>query len=154
MVQIKTILCALDFSEVSPKVAEYARMLAESCGARVVALYVAPSLTQYVEFHVQASYIDDFVTGIVSGASETMDSFVKQYFKGVEAEGRVVSGYAAEEIVNVAEEINADMIVLGTHGRKGIDKILFGSVAEKVIKTAKVPVLSMRPEEKPEGKAD
>jgi nucleotide-binding universal stress UspA family protein len=113
-----------------------------------VALYVAPSLTQYVEFHVQASYIDDFVSGIVSGASETMDSFVQEYFKGVPVEGRVVSGYAAEEIVSAAEEVGADLIVLGTHGRKGIDKILFGSVAEKVIKTAKAPVLSMRPEDK------
>jgi nucleotide-binding universal stress UspA family protein len=150
MVQIKTILCALDFSEVSPKVAEYAKTLAEACGAKIVALYVAPSLTQYVEFHVQASYIDDFVTGIVSGASDTMDSFLKEYFKGVTTEGRVVSGYAAEEIVNAAEEVHADLIVLGTHGRKGIDKILFGSVAEKVIKTAKVPVLSMRPEAKDE----
>ena len=69
MVAIKTILCALDFSEVSPKVAAYAKTLAEALGAKVVALYVAPSLTQYVEFHVQASYIDDFVSGIVSGAS-------------------------------------------------------------------------------------
>ena len=148
MVAIKTILCALDFSEVSPKVAAYAKTLAEALGAKVVALYVAPSLTQYVEFHVQASYIDDFVSGIVSGASETMDSFVQEYFKGVPVEGRVVNGYAAEEIVSAAEEVGADLIVLGTHGRKGIDKILFGSVAEKVIKTAKAPVLSMRPEDK------
>ncbi|WP_300161777.1 universal stress protein [Solidesulfovibrio sp.] len=150
MVQIKTIVCALDFSEVSPKVADYARTLAELCGARIVALYVAPSLTQYVEFHVQASYIDDFVTGIVSGATDTMESFIKEYFPGVPVESRVVSGYAAEEIVSVAEEVGADLIVLGTHGRKGIDKILFGSVAEKVIKTAKAPVLSMRPEGKDE----
>ena len=148
MVAIKTILCALDFSEVSPKVAAYAKTLAEALGAKVVALYVAPSLTQYVEFHVQASYIDDFVTGIVSGATDTMDSFIKEYFPGVTVESRVVSGYAAEEIVSAAEEVGADLIVLGTHGRKGIDKILFGSVAEKVIKTAKAPVLSMRPEDK------
>jgi len=148
MAQIKTILCALDFSEVSPKVAAYSKFLAEACGAKVVALYVAPSLTQYVEFHVQASYIDDFVSGIVNGASETMDSFLKEYFGGVPVEGRVVTGYAAEEIVHAAAEVKADLIVLGTHGRKGIDKILFGSVAEKVIKTAEVPVLSMRPEDK------
>jgi len=148
MIQIKTILCALDFSEVSPKVAEYAKTLAEAYGAKIVALYVAPSLTQYVEFHVQASYIDDFVSGIVNGASDTMDSFIAEYFKGVAVEGRVVSGYAAEEIVKASDEVGADLIVLGTHGRKGIDKILFGSVAEKVIKTAQVPVLSMRPESK------
>jgi hypothetical protein len=55
-----------------------------------------------VEFHVQASYIDDFVSGIVNGASETMDSFLKEYFGGVPVEGRVVTGYAAEEIVHAA----------------------------------------------------
>ena len=151
MAHIKTILCALDFSEVSPKVAQYARLMAEAFGARIVALYVAPSLTQYVEFHVQASYIDDFVKGIVSGASDTMDTFAKEYFAGLKVEPRVVSGYAAEEILSTAEEVGADMIVLGTHGRKGIDKILFGSVAEKVIKSAKAPVLSMRPDVKPEA---
>jgi len=151
MVQIKTILCALDFSEVSPKVAAYAKALAQVCGAKIIALYVAPSLTQYVEFHVQASYIDDFVTGIVHGASETMDTFLKDYFTDVPAEGRVVTGYAAEEIVSAAEEMKADIIVLGTHGRRGLDKFLFGSVAEKVIKTSSVPVLSMRPDPKPEA---
>lgn len=151
MVQIKTILCALDFSEVSPKVASYAKSLAEVCGAKVIVLYVAPSLTQYVEFHVQASYIDDFVTGIVHGATDTMNTYLKEYFKDVPAEGKVVTGYAAEEIVNAATEVKADMIVLGTHGRRGLDKFLFGSVAEKVIKMSPVPVLSMRPDPKPEA---
>ena len=78
-----------------------------------------------------------------------MDTFLKEYFKGIETEGRVVTGYAAEEIVNVAEDVHADLIVLGTHGRLGLDKFLFGSVAEKVIKTSPVPVLSMRPDPKP-----
>jgi nucleotide-binding universal stress UspA family protein len=57
----------------------------------------------------------------------------------------VVTGYAAEEILGVAEGEDADMIVMGTHGRKGIDRILFGSVAEKVVKGAKCPVLTVRP---------
>ncbi len=147
MAKIETILCALDFSEVSPKVAHYARLLSETLGARLVVLYVAPSLNQYVEFHVQASYIDNFVQGIVTGATETMDNFLKEHFPGQKVEGRVATGYAAEEILSTAEEVKADMIILGTHGRKGIDKILFGSVAEKVIKSAKVPVLSMRPDQ-------
>ena len=69
MVQIKTILCALDFSEVSPKVASYAKSLAEVCGAKVIVLYVAPSLTQYVEFHVQASYIDEIIKTLESGGT-------------------------------------------------------------------------------------
>ena len=56
-------------------------------------------------------------------------------------------GYAAEEILSRAREEKADLIVMGTHGRKGIDRILFGSVAEKVVKNADMPVLTVRPSE-------
>ena len=57
----------------------------------------------------------------------------------------VVVGYAAEEILSLAENEDADLIVMGTHGRKGIDRILFGSVAEKVVKNSSRPVLTIRP---------
>jgi nucleotide-binding universal stress UspA family protein len=57
----------------------------------------------------------------------------------------VVTGYAAEEILLMVEEEKADMLVMGTHGRRGIDRILFGSVAEKVVKSAKCPVVTIRP---------
>ena len=146
MPEIKHILCAVDFSEISIKVAEYAKAMATALNADITALYVAPSLAQYVEFNVQTSNIDDFVKGIVDGASENMDKFLDKHFPDQNVKGRVVTGYAAEEILEVADEISADLIILGTHGRKGIDKILFGSVAEKVIKSAKAPVLSMRPD--------
>ena len=64
---------------------------------------------------------------------------------GVDARGVVVVGYAAEEILALAESEQADIIVMGTRGRKGIDLILFGSVAEKVVKNATCPVLTIRP---------
>ena len=57
----------------------------------------------------------------------------------------LVVGYAAEEILKTAVKENCDLIVMGTHGRKGIDRILFGSVAEKVVKRSSVPVLTIRP---------
>ena len=63
----------------------------------------------------------------------------------VDARGVVVVGYAAEEILALAESEQADIIVMGTRGRKGIDLILFGSVAEKVVKNATCPVLTIRP---------
>ena len=66
-------------------------------------------------------------------------------FEGVDAKAEVVVGYAAEEIITIAEKEGADMIIMGTHGRKGIDRILFGSVAEKVVKNSPVPVLTIRP---------
>jgi len=146
MANIKKILCAIDFSEASPLVAGYAETLARSMGAEVLVLYIAPSLSQYVGFHVPPSSIESFVKDIVSGADQTMAKFLADHFKDLNAKGEVVTGYAAEEILAQAKEEKVDLIVMGTHGRKGIDRILFGSVAEKVVKSAPVPVLTVRPE--------
>lgn len=145
MKDIKNILCAVDFSEMSPKVAEYAQHLAKSLQAGVKVLYVAPSLSQYVGFHVPPASIENFVGEIVTGAEKSMETFVQENFEAIPAEGDVVSGYAAEEILDYAQEKDMDMIVMGTHGRKGIDRVLFGSVAEKVVKSAEMPVLTIRP---------
>ncbi len=145
MVEIKKVLCAIDFSEVSPMVAGYAHSLAKAFGAEVILLYSAPSLNQYVSFHVPPNSIETFVGEIVTGAEQSMESFISLYLPDVNVTGRVVSGYAAEEIVKCADEENVDMIIMGTHGRKGIDRILFGSVAEKVVKSANCPVLTLRP---------
>lgn len=146
MVEIKKILCAVDFSEHSPVVAEYASTLAKTMGAEIICLYVAPSLDQYVGFHVPPSSIENFVGEIVTGADDSMESFITENFSGVKVSGKVVTGYAAEEIIGMAEEEKVDLIIMGTHGRVGIDRMLFGSVAEKVVKTSKTPVLTVRPD--------
>lgn len=145
MPALKKILCALDLSDQSESVAEYAVMLAKMSGASIVAVYAAPTLTQYTGFHVPPNTIDNFVGEIVSGAERSMTDFVSEHFIGVDARGVVVVGYAAEEILALAESEQADIIVMGTRGRKGIDLILFGSVAEKVVKNATCPVLTIRP---------
>lgn len=150
MAEFKTILCAVDFSEHSPRVADYARTLAQCAKARLVCVYVAPSLSQYVGFHVPPSSIESFVGEIVAGADKTMADFMKANFEGLNAVGKVLVGYPAEEVLNLADEEQADLIVMGTHGRKGIDRILFGSVAEKVVKGSRCPVLTVRPEDEPE----
>lgn len=147
MKEIKKILCAVDLSEHSKSVAEYALMIAKSMNASIVVVYTAPSLSQYVGFHVPPNTIENFVGEIVTGAEKSMENFVKDNFNGVQANGHVLIGYAAEEILNKANEENVDLIVMGTHGRKGIDRILFGSVAEKVVKNAGMPVLTIRPTE-------
>ena len=143
--QLSKILCAVDLSEHSKQVAQYASMLAKSTGAQLLVIYTAPSLSQYVGFHVPPSTIENFVGEIVSGAEKSMETFIAENFAGLPVTSKVLIGYAAEEIINRANEDNVDMIVMGTHGRKGIDRILFGSVAEKVVKNAKQPVLTIRP---------
>lgn len=150
--EIKKILCAVDLSDHSKAVAAHAVMLAKAFNAEVLVVYTAPSLSQYVGFHVPPNTIENFVGEIVTGAEKSMQAFVQENFSGVEARGQVLIGYAAEEILNRAHEEKVDVIVMGTHGRKGIDRILFGSVAEKVVKNADMPVYTIRPSgpEKPE----
>ncbi|BDQ37638.1 universal stress protein [Pseudodesulfovibrio nedwellii] len=146
MADVKKILCAVDFSDYSPMVADYANMIAKCSQAEVIVLYVAPSLSQYVGFHVPPSSIESFVGEIVTGAEDTMNTFVAENFKNLSVEGKVVTGYPAEEILAISEAEGVDMVVMGTHGRKGIDRILFGSVAEKVVKSSAAPVLTVRPD--------
>ena len=145
MVKMQKIVCALDLSEHSKMVAEYARQLAQLSGGTIIAVYAAPTLTQYTGFHVPPSTINTFVGEIVTGAEKAMADFVNENFEGVSVKAEVVVGYAAEEILTVAEAEKADIIVMGTHGRKGIDRILFGSVAEQVVKNSTFPVLTIRP---------
>lgn len=146
MITVKKILCAVDFSEYSPVVADYASTIAKAMGAEIICLYVAPSLDQYVGFHIPPSSIENFVGEIVSGADTTMETFIEENFKDSTTKGQVLTGYPAEEILSLAKTEKVDMIIMGTHGRKGIDRILFGSVAEKVVKAAICPVLTIRPE--------
>lgn len=145
MQSIKKIICALDLSQHSALVAEYTVTMAKAFDAEVTVVYAAPALTQYVGFHVPPSSIENFVGEIVAGAEKTMQDFVAEHFKDVNAVGKVVNGYAAEEILNLVESLGADLIIMGTHGRKGIDRILFGSVAEKVVKSSTIPVMTIRP---------
>ena len=146
MAQFKKIVCAVDFSDHSPRLADYAISLAKCTGAKLICVYVAPSLSQYVGFQVPPSSIESFVGEIVAGADHSMKAYLNQYFKEADASGKVIVGYPGEAIINLADDEDADLIIMGTHGRKGIDRILFGSVAEKVVKNAKCPVMTIRPE--------
>ena len=145
MKPIKKILCSVDLSDHSAEVAEYAALLASKLGAEVTAIYVAPTLSQYTGFKVPQSDIHAFVGEIVSGAQASMNAFVAEHFEGVKATGEVLFGYASDEILAKAKRDDMDLIVMGTHGRKGIDRIIFGSVAEKVVKNSPIPVLTIRP---------
>jgi nucleotide-binding universal stress UspA family protein len=145
MPSLNTILCAVDFSETSPQVAEYAAALARATKGTILCLYVAPSLAEYVGFSVPQASLDSFVDDVVSSAEQTMAEFTAAQFKDLTVRGMVLAGYPAEEILRAADQHKADLIVMGTHGRTGIDRIIFGSVAEKVVTAANCPVLTVKP---------
>jgi nucleotide-binding universal stress UspA family protein len=144
MTAIKNILCALDLSEHSPTVAEYAASLARLYRAGVTVLYVAPELSSYVSFYVPQMPVE-MTERMNQEADEIMRQLVEDKFAGIETRRVIGSGYVPDEIMKQLEEIGADLVVMGTNGRRGLNRLLLGSVAESVIKTSKVPVLIIRP---------
>ena len=146
MNEIKKILVPVDFSENSQKVLRTAADVAGRFKAEVIVVFVVQSFDDYSGFFVPHMPIIQLEEEMVKSATEKMKSFVAETLNGsVPHTSAVLSGDVVEEINRFAAKEKADMIVMGTHGYKGLDKILFGSVAEKIVKTAPCPVLTINP---------
>lgn len=74
-----------------------------------------------------------------------MSDFMVKHFPGVKASGKVISGDPAHSILDLSQAEGVDLIVMATHGRHGFNRLVFGSVAEKVVKIATMPVITIRP---------
>ncbi len=145
MVKIKNILCPVDFSEISSKVAAYSQTLSRVLDADVRVIYVVPGFDQYGTL-TKLVFGKSMLSEIVTGAEKAMDTFIRDNFSMENVTAEVLQGYVPEEILNYAEKEGIDLIIMGTHGRMGVDRIVFGSVAEKVVKTSKTPVVTIRPD--------
>ena len=146
MNEIKKILVPVDFSENSQKILRTAVDFAAKFKAEVVIVFVVQSFDDYSGFFVPHMPIIQLEEELVKSAGEKMQSFVAETLNGsVPYSTTVLVGDVVEEINRFAGEAKADLIVMGTHGYKGLDKILFGSVAEKIVKTAPCPVLTINP---------
>ena len=146
MNEIKKILVPVDFSENSRKILESAVYLAGKFEARLSVVFVVQSFDDYSGFFVPHIPIAQFEEEMVQGARQKMESFLAENLgREVPREARVLSGDVAGEILRHAAEEGADLIVMGTHGYKGLEKVLFGSVAERVVKMAPCPVLTINP---------
>ncbi|MBO4312414.1 MAG: universal stress protein [Desulfovibrionaceae bacterium] len=147
MAEIKKIICSVDLSDPLPSVAKYATLLAKSAGASVIVSYVVPSLSLFPGFQVVPGRVENFISKIQEGAKETMDAYIAEHFQGVDVRDEIAVGDVAEEILALADREKADVIVMGTRGRKGLNAVLFGSVAAKVVKKAECPVMTIHPSE-------
>jgi nucleotide-binding universal stress UspA family protein len=125
----KRILVPLDGSELALAALEHARGLAQVCGATLVLLHVR-----------------DRRSGSDEGGRRYLEFAERQYLAdaAVPVELAVRAGAAASEIVDAAGALHADLIAMATHGRSGVQRVVYGSVAEHVLRGASVPVLLVR----------
>lgn len=143
---VKKILLCLDFSENSRHAGRLAREYVEAFDAEIEVVHVVQSLPSYASTEAggQVEIIQAFRRIEETARQELAEAAVEFQRPGHEVLSHLGMGDPAEEIVRVAEEGAVDLIVMGTHGWTGFRHLLMGSVAEKVLRTAKCPVLVVR----------
>lgn len=140
--KVQRILVPVDFSEFSENALAYAIELSNLFGATLDVIHVHP-LTVYAAPPLlpAPTLIGQFREDTERALRQFLDDFGQKH--GVEVSGKVVDGAPHVEIVRLSEELGADLIVMGTHGRTGVRHALMGSVAERVVRMASVPVLTV-----------
>ena len=137
------ILVPTDGSEGVERALQHAVDLAVVHGATVHALYVVNSAS-YAGMPMESSWegIDEMLRADAEDAVSMVEALGDDY--DVPVETAILDGSPSKEIVRYAEGEDCDLVVMGTHGRGGIDRLLLGSVAEKVVRSSSVPVLTVR----------
>lgn len=149
--QVRRVVVPVDFSDNTKLIAESAVFMAGTFQASVVLLFVVQKFEDYSGFFVPQMSIPDFEQDLFTQAEEKMNHFCGELMlyakeKGVlDLCGKILVGDVADEIVTFASGEPGSLIAMGTHGYKGLEKIMFGSVADKVVKTASCPVLTINP---------
>lgn len=137
MLPIRVILHPTDFSANSQAAWEMACALARDYRARLLLVHVEPPLPVFSEFAVPPECVDQ-------SALERQLAQIKATDSALTVNCKLLVGDEASEINKFAEENRADLIVMGTHGRTGLGRLLMGSVAETVLREAPCPVLTIK----------
>lgn len=140
MLTIRTILHPTDFSECSSYAFQVACSLARDHGARLVLVHVTSSVVITAPFVTIPPEPVDIREQLQKELAALQPSE-----PGIQIDRHVREGDPGREILSLAQEIHADLIVMGTHGRTGLGRLLVGSVAEQVLRKAVCPVLTVKP---------
>jgi nucleotide-binding universal stress UspA family protein len=138
---IKKILVPTDFSAPSRRAMDYAAVLAKDSGAEILLLHVIESLPYSV---TDTLHVIDHRRALEKTAGALLENLRDELGeKELAVNTRLASGTAYDEVLKVARREKADLIVMGTHGRTGMSHLFLGSVAEKVVRLAACPVLTV-----------
>ena len=146
MIEIKKILFPLDLTENSSKILPYVLSVSEKYNSLVYLLHVVQDLNKWGKLYVPHPSMDKFQEEAIKNAKKAMDKICENQLQSCpNFQKRVVSGDTVDEILKIIESENIDLLIMGTHGRKGLEHVIFGSVAENIVKKSPVPVLSINP---------
>jgi nucleotide-binding universal stress UspA family protein len=145
MVAFKELVVPTDFSEYSLRAIDYGVEIAEKFGSHVALVYVVEPLLQAVDLTWTTVDFEELNKAHKETAEKQLEKLAEERFpKGIRCDTVILFGKPFVEILKYAREANADLIVMATHGRGAISHLLLGSTAEKVVRKATCPVLTVK----------
>jgi nucleotide-binding universal stress UspA family protein len=142
---IKKVLVPIDFSDYSKNALKYAVNFAKSFGADMILIYVVEPIIYPPDFSMGQIAIPTISTEWDDRAREELDKLAKTEIPAeVKVKTLIKTGKPFVEIIETATEEDIDIIIIATHGHSAVEKILFGSTADKVVRKAPCPVLTLR----------
>jgi len=142
--KIKKILFPIDIAHSSELLADYAGLLSRKLDAGLIVMYVAPDVDELESLHVPHISLEKVEEEILESARKQVSSFCEARLTGMEHEIVIRTGKAYREINNIIAELKIDLVVMGTHGQGGLERFFFGSTADRVLKGAACPVLTVK----------
>jgi nucleotide-binding universal stress UspA family protein len=143
--KIESILLPTDFSEYSKNAMDYAVYLAGINKAKIYVLHVIEHIFDVSGFYIPNLPVNELYKAMEETAQEEIEKFIPEKIKEeIEVENIIISGTPFLEIIRTAREKKVDLIVISTHGRTGLEHVLFGSVAEKVVRKAPCSVFVVK----------
>ena len=149
MSEIKRILFPVDFTENSSKVSPYVLSVSEKYDAEIYLLHVVVDFSQWGGYDIsdiRMGRYQEFQEEAFKDAEKILERVCEEQLQGcIDFQKRILTGDPAKEILKIIESEDIDMVIMGTHGRKGLEHVFFGSVAENVLRKSPVPVLVINP---------
>jgi len=146
MVEINKILFPCDFTENSTKILPYVLSVSEKYNSMIYLLHVVQDLLKWGGFYIPHLSLEKYQKEALKYAEKVMEKVCKEDLKGCpNFQRKIVSGDPDAEILKTIESEGIDLVIMGTHGRKGLEHTILGSAAESVVRKSPVPVLVINP---------
>ena len=143
--EFKRILCPVDFSEVSLHACDYAYSLARHYEAKLVLQHIVEPISATYPYYYAPEQVNLLYSDLAAQVENDLRELVwKQHMESIHPEIVAHQGPVAQSILEFAGARQVDLIVMGTHGRSGLDRLLIGSITEKVLRKSCCPVLAVR----------
>ena len=143
MYEVKKILFPAELASISDRIVPYVRYRAEKFGAEVHVVHVLPDPVQFASvFYVEPQLLRA-QESLVNEAAEHLERFLIE--NDLKAKMAVMIGDTVEAILDYIARHHIDQIIMGTHGRKGLERIIIGSVARRLVRRSPIPVLTVNP---------